>query len=212
VHFAVDGSLQEGARVNEPSDTTKRFSEPSNTSIPTAAGNEEDSWEQFHTWVKNSADDSAKEHGTYLAAATHYERMHERLGIALVILSATISGSLIETFGGGSDAWQNRLTAVLSIVATVVAGIQGFIKPSERARRFRVTARQYLDLSGQSMAEWFQLEFGSAPHRVTEAIVRDWLQLERQNRKIGARAPSLPWPVQKSRKKAAAVEKGPAEV
>jgi hypothetical protein len=100
-----------------------------------AVPDEGDRWTKYYAWIKAAADNNDTKYRQYLAAAAHYNRWHERLGVALVILSAIISGSLLETFGEGSDVWQKRGTALLSIIATVIAGIQGLIKPADRARR-----------------------------------------------------------------------------
>jgi hypothetical protein len=149
-------------------------------------------WQGYRSWIERSADAAYAEFGLYQAAADRYQRLHERLGLALIVLSAVISGSLLESIGGSARDWQPVATAALSVVATVVAGVQGLIKPAERSAAFDKAAREYYAASGQAMAILFELTFTQDAKVVTNAMRRKLLELEGQHREVGVRAPRLP--------------------
>lgn len=76
----------------------------------------------------------------HYAASEKYKFLHYLMGISLVVISAFVSSSL---YLQPSSQTITGVIAVASIIATVLAGVQTFVRPSEKAEIHRNTAVKY---------------------------------------------------------------------
>ncbi|MCW8884161.1 MAG: SLATT domain-containing protein [Motiliproteus sp.] len=82
-------------------------------------------------------------------AGNYYEKMYLRLGIPVIVLSAVIGGAevlvpveILESLGASGA---KNISGVISLLVAVLAGLQTFLKLSQRSERHRMAGARYGD-------------------------------------------------------------------
>lgn len=110
---------------------------------------------RFIAWVMESQRDAAEElydgiavtqHEHYLAGL-HFARLHYLIGIPVVLFTAIVGRSI---FASRQRQASDRIAiGMLSVSATVLAGLQTFLNYNERAEKHRMAGARYGALNWQ---------------------------------------------------------------
>jgi len=82
-------------------------------------------------------------HAGHSKAAAHYSRMHRWLGIPVIILTAVVGTTAFATLESATSLLIQILVGMLSVSASVLAGVQTFLNFAERSDRHRAAALKY---------------------------------------------------------------------
>ncbi|MGH8564184.1 MAG: SLATT domain-containing protein [Gammaproteobacteria bacterium] len=74
----------------------------------------------------------------YTRSAARFERLHYYLGLPTVVLSAFVATSIFTT-----NLTLKSIALLASVIAAILAGLQTFLRFSERAERLRVVGAEY---------------------------------------------------------------------
>jgi hypothetical protein len=80
---------------------------------------------------------------SHYEAAKAFERMNYWLGIPSVILSTIVGTSIFATVGESVDTKVQIIVGLVSVTAAALAGLQTFLRFSERAEKHRAVAARY---------------------------------------------------------------------
>ncbi|HYW20003.1 MAG TPA: SLATT domain-containing protein [Nodularia sp. (in: cyanobacteria)] len=120
---------------------------------------------------------------SHYEAAKTFERINYWLGIPSVILSTIVGTSIFATIGESVDTKAQIMVGLVSVVAAALAGLQTFLRFSERAEKHRAVAARYGALRREIE------EFLS----VGESITRESLTPVRQSiDRLAEEAPNVP--------------------
>ncbi len=79
----------------------------------------------------------------HIKAATYFYRLNFWLGIPVVILTVLVGTSVFATLQKEADTRIRVAAGIASVLAAVLAGIQTFLRYSERAEKHRASAVKY---------------------------------------------------------------------
>ena len=79
----------------------------------------------------------------HIKSATYFDRLNFWLGIPVVALTTIVGTSVFATLQNESSRSLKIATGVGSVIAAVLAGVQTFLRYSERAEKHRVTSGKY---------------------------------------------------------------------
>jgi hypothetical protein len=116
--------------------------------------------------------------------------LHFLIGIPLVVISATVSTAVFATLKTSPDTEAKLVVGLFSLIATVLAGLQTFLRLSERAERHKQAGVRYGGLRRQ-----MELEI------VTTPISRDFLVLFQEEwTRLDKESPTVPqWLYERAR-------------
>jgi conflict system pore-forming effector with SLATT domain len=83
----------------------------------------------------------------HYGSAIHAQRMSLRLGLPTVILSAVVGTSVFVAIGKSPSVGAQILVGSISVVVTILASLQTFLRFSERAERHQATAAAFAALN-----------------------------------------------------------------
>lgn len=93
--------------------------------------------------------------GIRIAVVAHYssaklfESYHRRLGWPLVILSAIAGTSVVASMNEAHGGWEKPVSVILSMLVTVLASLQTFLRFSELAEKHKLAATELSKLRRQ---------------------------------------------------------------
>jgi uncharacterized membrane protein len=124
-------------------------------------------------------------HRAHFEAAKYYERLHLRIGIPTVIISALLGTTVFANFQHSDNEWIKALLSVLSVAMIALSSLQTFLKYSERSERHRTAAVQL----GEVRRELEELLAFNPQKEIDKTIVdvlrKKWDSVDRQ-------APTIP--------------------
>ncbi len=82
-------------------------------------------------------------HIAHHKSSSFFNSWHLFLGIPVVIVSALLGGSIAEVFFEDSERNTKIVTAILGVLAAVLAGIQTFINPASRSKQHHTSAAAF---------------------------------------------------------------------
>ena|ERR1700761_6100814 len=115
-------------------------------------------------------------------AAKFYYRMHLRLSLPAVLISAALSTTVFASMQDSSVAWIKTAMAVLSVATVVLSSLQAALRLAERSERHKTAAVQL----GETRRELEQLlVFEHRDEATIEKLRKKWDAADRQ-------APTVP--------------------
>jgi hypothetical protein len=104
-------------------------------------------------------------------ASKGFEKLHLRLGIPLVVLSAAVGLTVFATLEGEANFWLRVATGACSGVATVLAALQTFLDPQARGQAHARAAAGYAAVRREiEQAESLDLPPGDALTKLLTSI------------------------------------------
>jgi hypothetical protein len=82
-------------------------------------------------------------HRAHYEAARQFEVRNLYLGVPIIILTAASGTSILATLGAETDVRAKALIGGLSILASILASLQTFLRYSEMAERHKTVATKY---------------------------------------------------------------------
>lgn len=76
-------------------------------------------------------------------AATYFERLNFWLGIPVIVLTTIVGSSVFISLQNDTNAYMKFIVGTASIVAAILAGLQTFLRFSERSEQHRMCALKY---------------------------------------------------------------------
>jgi hypothetical protein len=100
----------------------------------------------------------------HYARCEGYQRLHEYMGASLVVVSALVSCFLFFDAQKSVSPEVKTIVAVVSILATVLASLQTFLRPGEKSELHRAKAARYGSLKRQ-----IEIQIAKGFHDVAQA-------------------------------------------
>ena len=102
---------------------------------------------ELHKVIDSWHERSSKVQDAHYEAGNMYERRFLQLGIPVIVLSAVIGGTeVIVPVGLVDSSLAKNISGVISLVVAILAGLQTFLKLSQRSERHRMAGARYGDV------------------------------------------------------------------
>ena len=105
--------------------------------------------QELHQIIEDWHNRSSQIQEAHYEAGNYYERQYLRLGIPVIVLSAIVGGAevlvpvdILQSLGANGA---KNISGVISLLVAVLAGLQTFLKLSQRSERHRMAGARYGD-------------------------------------------------------------------